>query len=140
MDPPSFRPPARTFWPGTLLVQEEEGTFRPNFIDRSDVFRPIAVDCSKTFSPILFDHSSGVFFNHSLESARLDLDGSYTNRDDMWHGLCHLYWFGSRPYPYFTRTLSMALVQHIEFYQYDVGQTFLLRIAAHIGGTLDNAA
>jgi hypothetical protein len=97
MNPPSFRPPAQTFWPGTFLIQEEEGTFRPEFIDRSETFRPNAVNRSKTFLPILFDHSQGVFFDHSLESARLDLDGSYTDRDDMWHGPCYLYWFGSGP-------------------------------------------
>lgn len=66
--------------------------------------------------------------------------GMYGCTDDMWHGPCFLYWFGSGIFTGFSHTLTLRLVEIDRLSLHGVGRRFLTMIAAAIGGTLDDVA
>jgi hypothetical protein len=66
--------------------------------------------------------------------------GRYGCTDDMWHGPCFLYWFGSGIFIGFSHTLALRLVEIDRLSLHGVGRRFLTLIAAAIDGTLDDVA
>jgi hypothetical protein len=56
--------------------------------------------------------------------------GRYAVTDDMWHGSCFLYWFGSGASTSFSHTLALRLVEVDRLSLHGVGQKFLTMPAA----------